>query len=337
MALLFCDGFDHVDDNYELLKWDGQGSIAYEAAVGRTSGWGMRISFSNGFLNKQLPSSHQTLILGTAFYSADLTPVSYYSIRFKDTTTDQVQFKFQTDGSIEAFRGTTSIGSTATGVISAATWCYLEFKVKIDNTTGTVDVRKNGVSVLSLSGKDTQVSGNASCNNFTIANSGANADTRFDDLYLCNDAGTKNNDFLGDVTITTLYPTSDGNSSDFTPSTGSDNYAMVDEAQLAGTTDYNESTSASNKDLYGVTTFSGSGSIKGVQVCNAVLNPDTGSLTVRALVRSGVTPADNEGASHTLSQTMTGNLEIWEQEPEDAVDWTAAKINAAEFGVKHQS
>jgi hypothetical protein len=57
-------------------------------------------------------------------------------------------------------------------------------------------------------------------------------------------------------------------------------------------------------------------------------------MQVQTLCRSGGTPADNFGSNHAISQTMTGALTIYEQEPTDTVDWTAAKINATEVGLK---
>ena len=339
MSLLFVDGFDHVDDAYELLKWDSyysSGAFYYTAGVGRTGGWGMYMANNDlYYLDKILSSEPSTVITGLAIR----TPghAGEPCIDFRDSGTTQVHIRFGLDGMIKVYRGTaTLVGSSAVGVFTPSAWFYFEIKIVFHATAGSIEVVVDEDTVINLTGIDTIATANAYCNQFRLRGC-TTSSIYFDDLYICDTAGTKNNDFLGDVTITTLYPTSDGNSSDFTPSTGTDNYALVDEPQLLATTDYNESSTIGHKDLYGVTAYDGGSTICGVQVTAAVLNSDTGIMSVRPIVRSGGTPADNEGDSYTLSQTLKAAMHIFEQEPTDAVDWTTAKIDAAEFGVKVQA
>lgn len=49
-----------------------------------------------------------------------------------------------------------------------------------------------------------------------------------------------------------LMPTSDGNYTQWTPSTGTSHFALVDETPCNGTTDYNSTTVVGNRDSYGV-------------------------------------------------------------------------------------
>lgn len=339
MALLFMDGFDHVDDGYELLKWSGYYSaaaITYGSGYGRTGGWGAYIGNSSSYwISKSLSSTKSTIIIGTAVKISSYSD-AIQTFMFLEGGLNQVELRFKSDGSIHLYRGgTTDIASSSGGIISLNTWYYLEVKITFSNTVGTIDVKVGGVSKISETSLDTSQSGNEYIDSIRVyANGGF---VYLDDLYICDTSGAQNNDFLGDVTIKTLYPTSDGTHTDFTPSTGSDHYALVDEAQLTGETDYNESGTISHKDSYGVTTFSESGDIKGVQVTAAVKNADTGSLIVRTFARSGAVPADNEGVpGGSISQTLQGVSHIFEKEPEDDVAWTAAKVNAAEFGLKIQ-
>lgn len=339
MALLFCDGFGHVDDGYEYLKWDysnGLGDIMYGAGYGRHGDWGVHLQ-KDYYMERAITLSDDTIIIGTAMYVSAFDPENW-PIKILDGATTQITLQVDTGGYIKVKRNATLIGASAAGVITSTEWFYLEIKVKFHTTVGTVDIRVNGVNVLSLTDVNTDESDSASCTTLRIAGGYDNVgSTLFDDLYVCNTLGAVNNDFLGDVRIATLYPTSDGNSSDFTPSTGTDHYALVDEPQLVGDTDHNESGTVGHKDLYGMTTYDGSDTILGVQVVAAVKNTDAGTMAVRPLSRSGATPADNEGDDFILSQTMKGAMQIWEQEPTDTVAWDASKINAAEFGLKIQS
>lgn len=340
MALLFCDGFDHVDDGYELLKWDyvyNAAYVTYATTYGRDGGWGMVISASAFLtLQKNLSASPSTIIVGFASKIIYQYDTRFFAIN--DGSDLQIQLWFDNStGALKVYRDTTYLGITPPGSFNASTWHYIELKVVFSNTVGSVEIKIDGTTQLTLTDIDTSHSGNEQCTGIQLLGQANNPWTFFDDLYICDTTGTVNNDFLGDITITTLYPTSDGNSSDFTPSTGTDHYALVDEAQLVGDTDHNESSTVGHKDLYGVTTFSGTDNILGVQVVAAVKNTDTGTMSVRPLSRSGAIPADNEGDSFTLSQTMKAAMHVFEKEPTDDVAWTAAKVNAAEFGLKVQS
>jgi hypothetical protein len=339
VALLFMDGFGHLEDDEELTKWDeyyGSSALTYASAYGRYGDYGARLASSGFYYIGKNVTSSTTLIVGIALKQEDSLSTDEFLV-FLENGSVQVELELQSNGAISVNRGSsTQLGISSAGVLSANTWHYIEAKVYFHQTAGTVDVKVDGASVLSLSSQDTVATSTASADGIQLYSGG---EFRYvDDLYVCDATGSQCNDFLGNVKIHTLYPTSDGNSSDFTPASGSDNYAMVDIAQFAGAeTDYVESSTTGHKDLYGVTTYSGTGTIHGVQVNAIVKNTDVGSMNVRTLCRSGATPADNEGSDFALTSTYKAAMTIHEQEPTDTVAWTASKVNAAEFGIKVQS
>lgn len=340
MTLLFCDGFDHIDEPYETVKWDTAANHFFEAAIGRTGGWGFRMYYpvtNLAYITKNVGTDCETIILGYACKLSAFNDI-YSILELKDGATTQVSVRVNTSGGLNVYRGTTTLlGSSDNSLITTNTFFYLEIKVKISNTVGTVEIRLNGSAspIVNLTSQDTMVSANAYVNTILLASRGFYQ--YIDDLVVCDISGAVNNDFLGDVAITTLYPTSDGTNTDFTCSTGTDHYALVDEAQLSADTDHNESSTVGHKDTYGMTTFSGSGTVLGVQICATVKNTDAGSMNVRTLAISGASPTETEGSDFALSATMKSAMTIHEKEPIDAVAWTAAKINAAEFGLKVQS
>ena len=336
MALLFMDGFEHIDDGYDLVKYD-YNQLVYSSGIGRLGDFGAYFAAvsSSYYAQKDLGANYTTLIAGIAFKNGSGGGAL---LRFRDAGTTQVYVNLESDGALKVYRGAVVIGSTSTGAVPFDIWQYIEAKVTFSNTVGTVEVRLNGsgTPVINISGQDTVSTGNEYANQVAFGNF-ASTYGYVDDFYICDTSGGVNDDFLGDCHVTTLYPTSDGTNTDFTPSTGSDHYAVVDDPQLTGTTDYNESSTVGHKDSYGMTTFSGTGTVFGVQICASVLNPDVGAMNVRTLMISGAVPAETEGSDLALSQTMQGAISIYDQEPIDAVSWTAAKINAAEFGLKIQS
>jgi hypothetical protein len=97
--------------------------------------------------------------------------------------------------------------------------------------SGAVRVYVDGAKVLDLAGVDTQQQANAQAAIIQLGYSNSSATYLFDDLYVI-DKATR----LGERKITVLTPTADVAKA-FTPSTGTDNFACLDEA-VPDTTDY---------------------------------------------------------------------------------------------------
>jgi hypothetical protein len=335
MTLLFCDGFGHIEDGYELAKWDytdNAGYMYYESGTGRDGGYGFRMTI--GYVLQKTFSDLTTIVIGSAVKFTDLNSTRAF-LTLYDNSSIQVYLLISSNGTISVYRYNGNLlASSSAGVIQSDTWQYIEFKTTIDNSSGIAIVKVNGVEVINESSLDTQYSASANVNMVQLLNN-AGGSTYFDDFYICDTSGTKNNDFLGDINITTLYPNADGTYSQFTPSSGSDHYALVDEAQLTDDdADYTESATAGNKETFTFETFTGTTTILAVQSCMAVKNTDAGTLNVQPVLISGASPTETDGSNYLLSSTTKCMMTIYEKEPIDDVDWTASKVNAAEFGLR---
>ena len=85
-------------------------------------------------------------------------------------------------------------------------------------------------------------------------------------MYVLDTTGTDNNTFLGSQIVEAVFPNSNAQSN-WSPSTGTNNAACVDENPSNDDTDYVYSTTVGNKDLYGVTSCTRiNANIKGVQL-----------------------------------------------------------------------
>lgn len=326
------DGFGHTGSVYQVYgKWDfiSTSYFSYGSTYGRTGGWGA--SMVGAYTLWRWVPETTTIVIGEASYIDTLSSTANYWA-FYDTDTLQVGIRMMVDGSISAYRGTTLLGSSSVGVVSDDKWEYIEAKVTFSATVGSVEVLVNGDQVLNLTNQNTISSANTSCNKVIFAPLG-----KIDDLYICDTTGTVNNDFLGDVTITALYPTSDETNSDFTPSSGVDNYLMVDDPQINDATTYNISETVGHKDSFGMTTSAVAGDILGVQVAVVAGSDTGGAINLQTLILSGDTPTETLGTAKALSITPQSLVEIYEEEPIDSATWTNAIINASEFGVKVES
>jgi len=343
MALKFIDGFDHYATADLTLKWNSIGvSTAIDATGGRRGSGALALDAGSSKYVQKTIAAVATAVVGFALKYTG-TPSQGYLVYFGDAGADQCGFRFNADGTVSFYRGTTLV-ATSSNSMSAGTWYYCEAKVLINNTTGTYEFRVNGTSTgwLAATGQNTRSTANNTTNgiyfNARAANQssqGINSTTvRIDDFYYLDTSGSApNNDFLGDVRIDTVLPSGAGNTTQFTPSTGS-NYQCVDEASQNGDTDYVQDSTVNHKDTYAYADITHTPSaIYGVQVNMIAKKDDAGTRSVCSVVRSGGT--DTDGATQALSAVSYSDLmEIIENDPNTAAAWTKTNLNAAEFGVK---
>jgi hypothetical protein len=335
MSLLFIDGFDHYATADINKKWAStSGSIS---STGGRRGGG---AFSTNGYGNSVPSnpfaSSSTIIVGGAFKTANANNGYRVIFSLRETATEHLSLCINLDGTISVFRGSQSgtLLGTSTTVVSQTNWNYVEIKATIHSTTGSIAVRINGTNEasLSLTGINTRNGGTSGAVNVVSIGSGSGFWGFIDDFYICDTNGTRNNDFLGDCRIDTIYPTSDGNYSQFTPSTAGAHWSLVDET-APNTTDYVSSATVGQRDSFGFTDLSALAidTVYGVQVNLAAMNSDAGARSAGTMARLGTT--DKDGAGKALSAAQTYVSEVYETDPNNAA-WTLANFNLTEFGAK---
>src|ERR1041384_2545539 len=133
--------------------------------------------------------------------------------------------------------------------IRQRTWMFIEWKGVIDPTAGSVTVRVNGETVVDVSGINTRSTANSTYTTAYLANPGVACWT--DDWYLLDQDGLSLNDFLGDIVVEDqLALAGNGHYTEFTPSTGSDRGAMVDDPTFDGDDTYNWSLTPDVRDTF---------------------------------------------------------------------------------------
>jgi hypothetical protein len=366
MALRFCDSFDHYDYADVAMKWTqmiaGQLDVSTITSGGRHSTNAFNFKTSQGStctdrICKVVPAaSGTTCIVGMAikhdnvFTSGGTSNTenaddpgatgasTILSIRYSGST--QCWFKINTSGLITAERSTTQLGTSSTGLTVGA-WHYIEFKVVIDNSVGTVTVRIDGVEVLALTAQDTQALSVAAWNeiaigSFTSITSSPLVNIWVDDLVVMDGSGSYNNAFLGDRRVAVLLPSGNGNSNMSTPLSG-DRYTNVDEAAMDEDTSYVTFAAAADKDTYAFGNCPTSGATVNAVVANmAAKKVDTGEAGMAAVAR--ISSTDYDGATKGVASSYTIQQQIWERSAVDGTTaWTTTVIDAAEFGVKKAS
>lgn len=376
MALLFMDSFDHYATADLLGKWTSQysgsaGSPSISSGNGRRSTNSLRCPTPSGQSNPTAPvalvpgnhgpaPSGATCVIGFAFRAtrfdllqvgSDFDPTSNTStadnclLMIRQGSTNQVAFTFNTNGTISAYRGTTAatlLGTSSSGV-STNQYQYLQIKVVINNSTGSIEIRLDGTTILSLTGIDTQNTASATWDEIVIGRLASDTSGTmtwdFDDLYLLDgttSADDPRNDFLGDCRCDVLLPDGTGNYNDSTSSSGGARYTTVDEASQDGDTTYNTFAAAGDKDSYTYAAAPVAGAtIYGVQANLWHRKEDAGTATARALTRLG--GSDYYGSSRAPGTGYLCARQPWAQKPSDSSDWTDTDVNGAEFGYEKET
>lgn len=177
---------------------------------------------------------------------------------FRQNALTQVAIGLNRDGTLSAFRGSgidtlgdlekvAEVLGTTAQALQVNTYNYIECKVKISTTVGTVEIRVNGDVWMALTGLNTQPVTTQPYTNEIVIGHLIQLDTNalsmdVDDYVIWNtDASDPVNttvDFLGDVELIYLPPTEDVLRG-WTPLTGTDHFAMVDEIPPDGDASYN--------------------------------------------------------------------------------------------------
>lgn len=333
MSLLLIDGFDHRGTNDLVDKWGTHSVASTGSGYSRwASGQGILLGTIN-WINTHDFGNQATLCVGFAMK----IPISgsfadtYKLISFKDDTTEQVYITANASGQIQAYRaGTPTLLGTSTNNLTSYKdkWCYVEVKVVINNSTGSVEVKINESSTnwLNLTSQDTQNTANAYANNLRWGSlhSGSN---HFDDFYL------DDTDFLGECRVKTFYPDSVSSSiNDFTASAGNKDDCVDEENAPNDDTDYVYSTTVNHQQGFGITTGSLS-TVKGIQLNNCIKKADIGTVKIKNLVRSNSVNY-LETNEYELTTDYTFNSVIWDDDPDDSNPWDQTKLEAAEFGLE---
>jgi len=136
---------------------------------------------------------------------------------------------------------------------------------------------------------------------------------------------------LGLKQFSTIRPTGDV-TSDFTPLSGTDNFAMVDEPDLDGNTTYNyaNAPASGTRDLYSYSNLSFLPlSILTVAVIDAWQNAGGGSAEMKALAKSA--GVEMLQSSHYLGAGYATQIDMFYNDP-SGNPWTGTTINGANFG-----
>jgi len=277
-------------------------------------------------------SSHPVMVAGFRLYNADLSPNEKYDLFHFLTGTVFVGATL-----VVAANGTDLIWEdddtdvTISSVLTLNTWHYIEieFKPTGDTDGGFVTIYVDGSQVYNETNRDVISSTFNSSWGMRIGalydgniTSGKPA---IDDVYALEVDGVDHTGPLGPCRVLLLSPSSDDTPNDWGRSTGSDNYALIDE-QDWDTTDYVEATSNGDDDHYGLTTLGSVDEIHALQI-EVVCEATDGTPNLHIGFDNGTADEVDVGTVSTGSESHFS--ELFEKDPSNAT-WTVANVNSVE-------
>jgi hypothetical protein len=241
-----------------------------------------------------------------------------------------------TSGVVSAWQGSGNLLGYASQILLPNTWYYIEYSLSCSTVDGegVVEIRINGTSVLTAPGTG---DGTVMTNDPIIAINFSGVKTEeglkhgiLDDIYIA-DGLT----FLGPLKVETLRPALDTATIDWSPSTGTTHYNLLNETPANNAT-YVSSNTANASDLYDIDNLDASiVSVQGVQI-EAQANLDAnGSESLRIQCNSNGSSADETfivANTDSLAYSM-----LLENDPETSDPWLPSAIDLLQVGVKYGS
>lgn len=350
--LEFIDGIDRYGTTVAKMlngAWAAASCTIQSSVVPPNCSYALQFT-QNQKCRRVLPTPRVTCGMGFRYYTASLPGYGHGIMYWADVSGNCHVFLYvNASGGIEVWRsgtnaisnnnlftGAVQLGVSANGIILAATWQHIEAKAVINNSTGSVEVRVEGVTVLTVTGADTQNGSTGTVSNvgsFYFSTSG-NPTYYIRDWFCWNDTAPDNDDFIGIKRVYPLKPTADTAQNDWLPNTGSDAYAVIDEVPDNDGTDY----------LYGsagdISEFTledlpvGVGGIVGVSVDGKLAKSDAGVATMKlGLNYNGMVA---EGDAQTPGTSYAFYSSIFEVDPYGSA-WTRTVVNATKLRVNRET
>ncbi len=316
MALIFMEGFD---DGLTTAK--GWNNFGGGTVTGRFGG---RAALNQwGVMTRSYPGAlTNTIVIGVAISS------SQTATTVPLMTSGMARVGLVSGGYIALYRSDNNAQiaiSTGPAWSAAGVWRYIE--LKYTPGTGACEIRVDGV--LRVNGN---VPTTASVSSLAFEYPSGNQ-YWIDDLYVLDSTGATNNNYLGDVRVQTLLPSSDGANLAMSPASGTTHYSRVNEA-TPDTTSYVFSGAAGVKDSYKYQQLTANtSSVHAVAVTSYASKDAPVAAGLATLVRIGSTDYAN-AQPQMLSASWVAATDIYQTRPSDNAPWTPTDVNTAEFGVQ---
>jgi hypothetical protein len=333
--ILFADTFNTYGTDTNLML-DGLYALTFNVSLDLDpAGSGTHVlraatSALTGYLTRRVfPALRTTVGAGFRLWLDGLPPTTSHIPAFvflDGSNGQQVAFTVDVIGRIVAHTGSgggAQIGITSGPVVTANAWNHIEVKAVASLTVGSVEVRVNGVPVLTVAGVNT----GTGYFQFALENpaSAINYNYYIKDLVVWDSTGTYNTNFLGSVNVIDLLPDADV-VFPWTPSSGATGFNLISDLPPSDASYIAAGFPAPAASLFSVQNLPADvTSVKAAIVCVRSEKIDGGDGNIQAGLKSGA--STGLGTDRPVTVAFTYYQDLFEVDPATAAPWSPTAIN----------
>ena len=343
MAVLFLESFRYADDPTNMVgnRYAAEyfGTISTMPSSGRScwrnpSGFNDRYMQSADFAAGAVSGS--TVFVHFRYY-IPVTPAQTagsYIIRLGDSSNNTLDIRHASSGSVNNItlrRDDGTVVSTMDTTLSTNVEYSIGLLITLNDTTGAVTWYLNGVQRNTTSSIDT-IGSTSTINRIRwgngshLASDGIDQDVRIGDIAVAEELMGS-----GEVHVTYLAANAEGSTIQWTPSTGTDNSALIDEVGGANDdTDYNSTGTSTNRDEIACENTSGSGTVGAVQGLIRIRKEGAETEQIKVGVKSSTT------TSLSAAKAVAGTYDyvegdLLELDPNTSSAWLSGAVDSAQL------
>lgn len=237
---------------------------------------------------------------------------------------------------VAAYRGTSDLLGESAPVVDRLSFEHFEMLWTVNNS-GSVEVRVNDVTVLSLSGVDTQWQDSDVVNYIGFGPGGFPWTTmQFDDIVLWDTTGNAPTDFIGQYArVFPIRPNGDTATSDWTRNAGSNDYEAIDDLFPDDDTSYIAAASVSDVSEFTLEDLPAEAvSVIGAQLYSRTRKDAAGTCNLQPALISNSAVANGDDRALGESYAYQGPIaNIFDLDPDTGAPWTVAAFNATNLRI----
>ena len=293
------------------------------------------IGGANCELDVVVPSTAGPYFFSARWWFDTMLPNNAF-FQFQDHNAQgQLTFSANANGTITVRRGSGAgviLGtSSLSSVLNLNAWNRVALKASISSTVGVVGIQINGVTVLTLTGQNTQTSGVQDIGICRWVAGFPGVTEYLQSVYINDATGSFNNDYMGDLSWGVANASRPGSFAQFANNGAATNWQCMADVTPDDLTTYVSDSTPGHRTSVGYAAVA-SGTIPAIVHISRVAKSDAGSRTFAQTLRSQTT--DIIGPTKAPTTSLSYYMQIVETDPVTGVPWTTGAANAVEGGIE---